>query len=639
MPKTFKKKGKKGEPKHSQDANRPNNTKAGAHGIRSAATVRRLNMYNDRPKRDKKGKVISQSFQSKELPNSRIQPDRRWFGNTRVIGQQQLQRFREELGAKLKNPFNVLLKERKLPMSLLNESDANAPGGDGGEGSSRSAGGKQAKVDLLRVQGFQDTFGPKSQRKRPRQVAQDYESLMKRSKRKEETYSDKYGASGQLDRSAVKDGMEARDLVKDRLFEKGQSKRIWGELYKVIDSSDVVIQVLDARDPLGTRCPHVERHLQKNARHKHMLFLLNKCDLVPAWVTKRYLHMLSKDYPTLAFHASITNPFGKGSLISLLRQIARLHSDKQAISIGFVGYPNVGKSSVINTLRTKKVCNVAPVPGETKVWQYITLTKRIFLIDCPGVVYNSTSDSETDSVLKGVVRIERLEDATEHIPAVLQRVKKRYIAQAYRISKWKDPADFLEQLARRMGKMLKGGEPDLNTAAKMMLQDWQRGKIPFFTQPPDHVAEADEDGSEGEADLELSEEEGSEAEGEGRGDDKPVSDEKLAEIAQESLKVAKAAARRQKREQLPVKGDFFDGDDAADPAGQGAAQSEDESSEPEEQEEEAKPRRKGKASKGKAAKGKGKGKKTFGDESDSEDSTGYGDQGLSWEAVMQYVDK
>lgn len=92
----------------------------------------------------------------------------------------------------------------------------------------------------------------------------------------------------------------------------------------------------------------------------------------------------------------------QGSLLSLLRQLARLKSDKQAISVGFVGYPNVGKSSVINTLRTKLVCKVAPIPGETKVWQYITLTKRIFLIDCPGVVYHST-DSETDIVLKGVV--------------------------------------------------------------------------------------------------------------------------------------------------------------------------------------------------------------------------------------------
>jgi len=63
----------------------------------------------------------------------------------------------------------------------------------------------------------------------------------------------------------------------------------------------------------------------------------------------------------------------------------------------------VGKSSVINTLRQKAVCKVAPIPGETKVWQYITLMKKIYLIDCPGIVAPS-GDSETDIVLKGVVR-------------------------------------------------------------------------------------------------------------------------------------------------------------------------------------------------------------------------------------------
>lgn len=139
-------------------------------------------------------------------------------------------------------------------------------------------------------------------------------------------------------------------------------------------------------------------------------------DLVPAWVTKRWLHALSREYPTLAFHASVTNPFGKGAMLSLLRQFQRLHADKPNISVGFVGYPNVGKSSVINALRTKKVCTVAPQPGETKVWQYINLTKKIFLIDCPGVVWNKTKDSDTDAVLKGVVRVANLEDATEHVP-------------------------------------------------------------------------------------------------------------------------------------------------------------------------------------------------------------------------------
>ena len=240
--------------------------------------------------------------------------------------------------------------------------------------------------------------------------------------------------------------------------------------------------------------------------------------------------MLSKDYPTLAFHASITNPFGKGSLLGLLRQLARLRSDKKYISVGFVGYPNVGKSSVINTLRTKKVCNVAPVPGETKVWQYITLTKRVFLIDCPGVVYNRTQDSATDAVLKGVVRVENLDDATEHVGAVLERVSPAALARAYRLpaSSWMKataangeeegeeerarngdsrPASaamaerFLDALARRCGKLGRGGEADANTAAKMVLYDWQRGKIPFYVEPP-------KEREEGEREEEEEEQEG-----------------------------------------------------------------------------------------------------------------------------------
>lgn len=72
---------------------------------------------------------------------------------------------------------------------------------------------------------------------------------------------------------------------------------------------------------------------------------------------------------------------------------------------------------------------VAPIPGQTKVWQYITLMKRVHLIDCPGVVYNEAGDSQVDTVLKGVVRIERLEDATTYVPDVLARIKPQYIVR------------------------------------------------------------------------------------------------------------------------------------------------------------------------------------------------------------------
>ncbi|XP_027340593.1 nuclear/nucleolar GTPase 2 [Abrus precatorius] len=448
-----------GKPKHSLDVNRSNDSKKES---RSAATVRRLKMYNTRPVRDRKGKVLSNEFQSKDLPSTRIQPDRRWFGNTRVVNQKELEFFREELQSRMSSSYNVILKEKKLPLSLLNDHQ------------------KQARVHLLDREPFQDAFGPKTKRKRPSLLAADYESLVKKADGSQEAFEQKYDSAVSAETS---DGDGFRDLVRHTMFEKGQSKRIWGELYKVIDSSDVVVQVLDARDPQGTRCYHLEKHLKENCKHKHMVLLLNKCDLVPAWATKGWLRVLSKEFPTLAFHASINKSFGKGSLLSVLRQFARLKRDKQAISVGFVGYPNVGKSSVINTLRTKNVCKVAPIPGETKVWQYITLTKRIFLIDCPGVVYHN-NDSETDVVLKGVVRVTNLKDAADHIGEVLKRVKKEHLERAYRIKEWDDENDFLLQLCKSTGKLLKGGEPDLMTAAKMVLHDWQRGKIPFFVPPP-----------------------------------------------------------------------------------------------------------------------------------------------------------
>lgn len=105
----------------------------------------------------------------------------------------------------------------------------------------------------------------------------------------------------------------------------------------MIDSSDVIVEVLDARDPMGTRSRYIEQHIRKNYPHKHIVFVLNKCDLVPVWATVRWVQVLSKEFPTLAFHASINNSFGKGSLIQLLRQFGALHSDKKNISVGFIG--------------------------------------------------------------------------------------------------------------------------------------------------------------------------------------------------------------------------------------------------------------------------------------------------------------
>ncbi|XP_067679887.1 nucleolar GTP-binding protein 2-like [Haliotis asinina] len=436
----------------------------GGHNMRDKSTIKRLQMYkNFKAKRDRKGKILSPApFQSTLASGTvaRVEPNRRWFGNTRVVTQTALQTFQNEMAKVKRDPYKVVMQQTKLPITLLNEA------------------AKHARVHLLDTESFQSTFGKKSQRKRPNLKVADMSTLLQQA----EKLGDSYDIT--KDHDLVEEDTGVKDETPEIVFKAGQSKRIWNELYKVIDSSDVVVQVLDARDPLGTRCYQVEKYLKKEKAHKNLIFVLNKVDLVPIWVTQKWVAILSAEHPTMAFHASITNPFGKGALINLLRQFGKLHIDKKQISVGFIGYPNVGKSSIINTLKAKKVCKVAPIAGETKVWQYVTLMKRIFLVDCPGVVY-PTGATQTEIVLKGVVRVENIRNPEDYIGAILERVKTEYINKTYKIDSWTGTEDFIEQIARKSGRLLKGGEPDISTMAKMILNDWQRGKIPYFVRPPE----------------------------------------------------------------------------------------------------------------------------------------------------------
>jgi hypothetical protein len=149
------------KPKHSMDpVGRP---KGGAGGQRSEATVRRLAMYKQRPVRDAKGKVLFEQYQSKVAPNTRIIPDRRWFGNTRVVGQAALEGFRQEMAAASTDAYAVVLKAKTLPLALLADPEkAKRP----------------ARADLLGVAPFADTFGAKAQRKRPAVKAETYEEML-----------------------------------------------------------------------------------------------------------------------------------------------------------------------------------------------------------------------------------------------------------------------------------------------------------------------------------------------------------------------------------------------------------------------------------------------------------------------------
>ncbi|KAF2658582.1 NGP1NT-domain-containing protein [Lophiostoma macrostomum CBS 122681] len=458
----------------------------GENFYRNAKKIKTLNMFKEgKAQRNASGEITkAATYQSRDRPTARVEPNRKWFNATRVISQDALESFRSAVQAQASDPTTFLMKRNKLPMSLIEEK--------------KNLNGLKEHAAKIAVesQPFGDTFGPKAQRKRVKLDFSSVEDLAGRTGEMHDNYLDRLEQakllSGTLGDAENADTAEDGTLTtaRESIFSKGQSKRIWNELYKVIDSSDVILHVLDARDPLGTRCRSVEKYLREEAPHKHLVFVLNKVDLVPSKVAAAWVRHLSAEFPTLAFHASINNSFGKGSLIALLRQFSSLHSDRKQISVGLIGYPNTGKSSIINTLRKKKVCNVAPIAGETKVWQYVTLMKRIYMIDCPGIVPPNQGDSDESLLLRGSIRVENVEYPAQYVEAVLQRVQPKHLQRTYELKDYTDATSFLELLARKQGRLLKGGEPDLDGCAKIVINDWIRGKLPWFTPPPMKDGEA-----------------------------------------------------------------------------------------------------------------------------------------------------
>lgn len=260
--------------------------------------MKTLNMYKEgKPQRNAKGEITkAAAFQKHDAPSARIEPHRKWFTNTRVISQDALASFREAVEAKSQDPYSYLLKQNKLPMSLIHDN----------KDKERKDGLIQHKAKIrIETEGFGETFGPKAQRKRPRLAVSSLEDLAKATDDDYAAFRERQEEARLLSGKAHpeksgntlnhEDIMTAASLqnsgemmtAREPVFSKGQSKRIWNELYKVIDSSDVVIHVLDARDPLGTRCRSVEKYIREEAPHKHLVFLINKCDLVPTSVAVR----------------------------------------------------------------------------------------------------------------------------------------------------------------------------------------------------------------------------------------------------------------------------------------------------------------------------------------------------------------
>uniref|UniRef100_A0A0N5C7Q8 Guanine nucleotide-binding protein-like 3 homolog n=1 Tax=Strongyloides papillosus TaxID=174720 RepID=A0A0N5C7Q8_STREA len=283
-------------------------------------------------------------------------------------------------------------------------------------------------------------------------------------------------------------------------------KKYASEVKKTIEVSDVVLEILDARNPLGSRNINLEKTIL--GAGKRLVLVLNKIDLIPKENAAAWLKYLRKVAPTIAFKASTQEQvqnvgrtrssnlsistskcIGADLIMKLLGNYCRNQGIKQSIRVGVIGYPNVGKSSVINSLKRKKSCQVGNLPGMTKHIQEVELDKNIRLIDSPGVVMDLGKDlDEVELILKNAVSVENVKDPELAVTGILRRCSPDVLMIHYKIPEFSTPIQFLDLIARRIGRIGKGGITDKKAAAKFVLHEWHDGKLPYHTIPPESAS-------------------------------------------------------------------------------------------------------------------------------------------------------
>lgn len=182
---------------------------------------------------------------------------------------------------------------------------------------------------------------------------------------------------------------------------------------------------------------------------------------------------------------------GSEAILQLVKNYSRNAGLKQAMTVGIVGYPNVGKSSLINSLKRSKAVGVSSQPGFTKQAQEITLDSKIKLVDCPGVIFEdefSSHDGGAGLLLRNCISVEAMADPEAAVGGILKRCSISKLMALYNLPSFDDTHTFLELMAQKRGKLMKGGEPNVDAAARSVLQDWNTGKVPFFAAPPRDVA-------------------------------------------------------------------------------------------------------------------------------------------------------
>lgn len=261
---------------------------------------------------------------------------------------------------------------------------------------------------------------------------------------------------------------------------KKQRKKYPSIVEEIIKISDIVLEVLDARFIEETRNADIEQEVEKQG--KKILYVLNKCDLTDIQSKKEELKQL-KLYPYV--FVSCTTRKGSRELRSKIKIEAKRvklpHEQMRRVQVGIVGYPNTGKSSLINFLTGNGAAKVGAEAGFTKSMQKIRLTSDILILDTPGVIPEKEYSHQRQEMISQHAKISaRDSNKVKRPDMVVQKLINEYgeiIEKYYNIKANGDGDLLIQEVGKAKNFIKKGGVVDEDRTARFILTDWQAGKI------------------------------------------------------------------------------------------------------------------------------------------------------------------